>query len=118
MMDGNRIREASIAPRMVAKLSERAFLDAGYRLCSKCANGVFVYDRLYQRRMPKGYHLDIQVYDFPDRTGFQPHAQFVLPGEGDPRFNVDLIVDGAWDLAAIERFFDDIFDRMACLVDT
>jgi hypothetical protein len=96
-----------------AKLSEQLLKDAGYTIC----HGAFGYDRLYQKRMPKGYFLNIKAYRFPDRIGIvlQPSAQFILPNGDESRFNIDLLAD--WDLAAVERFFDDIFDRMGCLAD-
>lgn len=98
----------------LSELSEQKLIDAGYKMFPNLHKGVFVYDRLYQKRSKKGYYIDIQAYDFPDGIMFQPHVQFCLPDAGEA-FNVDLIAN--WDLDAIERFFDNVFNNIGRLGD-
>lgn len=100
-------------------LTEQMFLDAGYKTYPNQCRAIHCYSRLLQRKMPKGYFIDIQVYDHVHpvkRTAFQPHAQMHRQeGTGIVSFNVDLFVKDQTTVLDIETFFDALFDSMECI---
>lgn len=96
-------------------LTEEALVEAGYEVYPNRMPALHRYQRLLQKKMPRGYYISVQVYEgepFMGGKALQPYVYLPgLPGKVK-EVNVTLIMDMTADVEDLEGFCDTLHDTL------